>query len=412
MLLPDQVEALKWIADPHPPARLLIWMGDVRSGKTFGSSLCSLTHLSRYRNSNGIVAGKSIAAVHRNQVPPLTDLAQMAGAAVSARYDRIAVGSNQLHLFGAPDSRAAEVLQGMAAVVALCDEATTLPEDFVAQCVARCDDADARLILTGNYSHPYHWLRGWLDRVPHVLLESELRTAVDAGVISESTYEFFDSTLTGHRKKRWLGREWAAASGVVWPSCVPSDDAVSDPAFRQIEAGIDFGIESPTAALFFGDLGDGRWQSAAEYYFDPAVEGHQRTAGEHAAAILTMGERLGCTRYVIDPSAAPLRLEMRRRGMPVRDGDNKRDEGIDVVESALAEGRLLLTDEGHAGDEPGEFYGGVPNLLREASIWSWVEGKPDTPQDRDDHAPDGTRYWAMWRLRERNLTPFPKPDWL
>ena len=398
MALTDhQAKAILWATAEDSP-KLLLWQGDIRCGKTMGAALALVRHSLKYEDADFIVAGKSAGAVERSVVRALKDAAVIWGQRFERVRSRqtIKIGSNEFHVFGAPNASSQDTVQGMTAAGAIIDEAALIDRGFVEQVMARCSMEDSKIILTFNPAHPSHWLftdfiNGGLDCA---FYKSTLLAAVQAGNIPQETYDFYLSQpMSAHRRKRWLEGEWAAAAGLCLPSLEPSPDAVTSPSFRRVEAGVDWGTSNPTAAVFFGQLYDGRWQTCGEYYWS---EGN-RTASEHADAILRAGEVLGASRYIIDPSAASLRLELLRRKAQVVNGNNDVIEGIDTLEDAVSGGRLLVTDD-------------VPSLLSEASRYSWKEWDgPDQPVKKDDHACDAARYFAMSRLRKVNLTPVPKP---
>ena len=395
LLSVTQLEALEFLVNEGP--RVMCWGGDIRSGKSDGAALALLTHAARYEDSDFIIAGKTAGAVTRNLVPKLRTWGKLSGAHVGKKQNPLNIDGNRFNLFGAPNRIAQDAVQGLTARGALIDEGTLIDHAFVDQCIARCDDDDAIIIITFNYENPYHWLKKeWLDQpdeFEHVFQHSTFRQAIEAGFQTEERLRFYERTLTGHRRKRWLEGQWASAEGIIWPSCIADEEFKFAGKFRRVEAGVDWGESAPTTAGFYGEWKQGHWVTLEEYWWDG---GNSRTAKGHAQAIAAMGARLGCTRYVVDPSAKPLKDAMRAEGLRVVNGNNELIEGIDITEAAMSEGRMIVTPV-------------AEQLLREAASWAWLPDVPDTPADGNDHRCDAHRYFCMDRLQVRRLTPIQKP---
>ncbi|MFD0496818.1 terminase large subunit domain-containing protein [Streptomyces rhizosphaericus] len=151
-------------------ARINLWHGSVRSGKTIASLLAFLLAVRRAPTSGLIlIAGRSLQTIERNIVEPLQDPALFGAAADEVRHTRGATTASILgrtvHLIGASDARAEGRLRGLTASLAYVDEVTLLPEAFFVQLLARLSVPGARLLGTTNPDSPRHWLKvGYLDR--------------------------------------------------------------------------------------------------------------------------------------------------------------------------------------------------------------------------------------------------------
>lgn len=178
--------------------------------------------------------------------------------------------------------------------------------------------------------------------------------------------------------------------------------------------GMDWGFNAPGWVGFFAHLTDGHYHLAREYKFKGL------TADVVKAEIRKILKDLGARhlRYVqADPAmwqktgagkgesiAETLaRQDKDGRGLPMRKGDNDRFNGWQRVHE-------LLRDDGR----------GTPYLTADPSCKYWWRSVPALVQDgadpddvdtkSDDHAGDGTRYWAMSRpspTRIRTQPPIP-----
>ena len=120
-----------------------------------------------------------------------------------------------------------------------------------------------------------------------------------------------------------------------------------------------------------------------EYYWNSKATGRQKTNSEYARDVEEFLEPYGPRCVYIDPSAASMRLELQRKGIPVVSADNDVTEGIREMTSQMAEGNLFVLDC-------------CPNLIKEIEGYVWdskksIEGE-DAPVKRGDHAVDALRY--------------------
>ncbi|MFI6769485.1 hypothetical protein [Streptomyces sp. NPDC050355] len=112
-------------------ARINIWHGAVRSGKTIASLLAVAE-----APPSGliIVLGRSLQTIERNVFEPLRDPSLFGPVAAQVRHTRGATTATVLgrtvHLIGAADARAEGRLRGLTASLAYVDELTLLPEAF------------------------------------------------------------------------------------------------------------------------------------------------------------------------------------------------------------------------------------------------------------------------------------------
>lgn len=380
--------------DPERP-RIYLWSGSVRSGKTWGMAFgCVLAALRRGRGGKFILAGRSIGALERNFLPAIMEHAQSLG--LSFRYVRsrrtLILGDCEFHLFGGVDSRSQDAVQGLTAAGAFIDEVALLPRDFVMQCIARCSERLARIVMTCNPASPSHWVkREFFDKADDlgaVVLHSGL---ADNPSLGDDVISFYHQAFTGHYHRRMVMGEWVGATGLVFPRYLSSDAGITrkrNPS-HVFDCGIDWGAASPTAGLVI--IRDGvEWIVGDEYYWRGSDRG-ERTVAEHASAITGFRANWGqFDRTLIDPSAAALRAELSRQGVIALRGNNDRAAGIQALSTALALGRVKVDPK-------------CEELVRELETLEWDErasdrGEDETVATADDHGCDALRYWCMSRL--------------
>jgi len=237
----------------HSTARLNIWSGSVRSGKTIASLLRWLTYVAQApRGGALVVSGKTLDSVARNVFGPLQDPAITGDYARLVKYTRGAATATILgrpvEVITANDVRAEEKLRGLTCAGAYVDEATVLPETFWTQLLARLSVPGAKLFATTNPDSPNHWLRRkFLLRQGDLDLRSWHFTLDDNPGLDPAYVTALKAEYVGLWYRRMILGEWCLAEGAVFDMFDPARHVVDQvPAItRWIAAGIDYGTVAP-----------------------------------------------------------------------------------------------------------------------------------------------------------------------
>lgn len=391
----------------HATARINIWEGAVRSGKTIASLLRWLIFVAQApRGGVLVVCGKTLDTVWRNVFGPLMDPAITGPAARLIKYTRGASSAvilgRHIEIITANDARAEGRLRGLTAAGAYVDELTLLPEGFFAQLLARLSVPGAKVFCTTNPDGPAHWVRkkyllrqGELDlQTWHFRLEDN--PALDPLYVDNLKREY-----TGLWYRRFIEGAWCLAEGAVYDGFDETRHVVTDlPVItRWIAAGIDHGTVNPSAALMLGLGTDRKLYLTSEWRYDSKlahrqlsdVEQSQRLREWMQAVPIPTTDLKGVTpeRVVVDPAAASLRVQLYQDGMSTTTGDNSVLDGIRTIASLLALNALKI----HAS---------CKGLLDEIPGYSWdekaAERGEDQPIKADDHSLDAARY-AVYTTR-------------
>lgn len=392
-------------------ARLNIWQGSVRSGKTVSSLLRFLMAVAVAPTSGRIlVFGKTRESVYRNIFSVLMDPALFGPLALLTTYNQGAATATilgrEVDVLGANDAKAEPKVRGMTLVLAYGDELTTIPEEFFVQVLARLSVKGAQLFGTTNPDSRNHWLR-----VKYLLRQGELNLRTWHSTIDDNPHLDPDyvrdikTEYTGLWYKRFILGEWCLAEGAIFESW-DEDLHVVDELPRIVRwpaTGIDYGTTNPFAALALGVGEDKRLYLTDEYRWDSKKERKQLTDAEYAKALLKWhrtprpwlgGMSLDPEWWAVDPSAASFKVQLFRDGINrVMDADNDVLSGIRMVASLLATDRLRVHRR-------------CAGFIEEAPGYSWDDEKAekgeDAPVKADDHSLDGARYAiatteSLWR---------------
>lgn len=374
-------------------ARINLWHGAVRSGKTVASLLAWLLAVAEAPPSGLIiVVGRSLQTIERNVFEPLQDPALFGTIAAHVRHTRGATTATVLgrtiHLIGAADARAEGRLRGLTASLAYVDEATLLPEAFWTQLLARLSVPGARLLATTNPDSPQHWLKtGYLDRAHELDLRAWHFKLDDNPSLSEQYVAALSAEYVGLWRRRMIDGAWVVAEGAIFDMWDEQQHVVDQlPEMRRRWLGIDYGTTNATSAVLLGLGTDNRLYAEAEWRWDSRTTHRQLTDAQYSARIRTwLRERdVEPTWTFVDPSAASFIAQLWADGHPgVARANNEVIDGIRSTATALDSGLLHV-------------HRSCTGLLDEIPSYTWdpaaSERGEDRPLKRADHSIDALRY--------------------
>jgi PBSX family phage terminase large subunit len=383
-------------------ARINIWEGSTRGGKTVSSLLRWLIYIAQAPPGELAMFGRTRDTVGRNSILQMQDESLFGPVAKQVHYTLGApVGhilGRRVHVFGANDVQAEAKIRGGTFAGAYGDELTLLPQAFFTQALGRLSVPGSKMFGTTNPGPSAHWLRkdfllradepGMDLRQFHFVLDDNpsLTEAFKAGIRAEFTGMFF---------RRFVLGEWCNAEGSVY-DMFDADRHVVDvcPVIKRwLAVGIDYGTTAPFAALVLGLGIDRRLYVVAEWYWDSRARHRQLTDAEYSvklreflASVRFPGSTLhGVTpeRVVVDPSAASFVRQLHNDRMSVTQGDNSVLDGIRLMSSLVGSGRLLI-------------HSSCKMLIAQMQSYSWDETAAlkgeDKPVKVDDHSTDAARY--------------------
>ncbi|MFF0744202.1 PBSX family phage terminase large subunit [Streptomyces sp. NPDC004111] len=374
-------------------ARINLWHGSVRSGKTIASLVFFLLMVRRAPASGLIVVcGRSLQTIERNCLDVLQDPELFGEVAAEVHHTRGATTAvilgRVVHLIGASDARAEGRLRGLTACLAYCDEVTLLPAAFFRQLLARLSVAGAKLVGTTNPDGPRHWLRTeYLDRADELDLVDFHFKLSDNPSLSAEYVSALAAEFTGLWRRRMIEGEWVVAEGSIY-DCYDEQRHVVDelPAMHRYWCGVDYGTSNPFSAVLLGLGVDGHLYAVSEWRHDARKAHRQMTDAEYSRAVRGWLDELGVAPEwtFVDPSALSFSTQLWADGhQGVTRAVNDVLDGIRSTSVALSSG-LLRIHRSCAG------------LLAEFPNYVWddaaAERGEDKPVKKDDHSLDALRY--------------------
>jgi PBSX family phage terminase large subunit len=387
----------------------IICDGAVRSGKTVSEALSFvLWSMSTFDGKNFALCGKTVGGLRRNVIGPLKQMLKSTGYVIEdARNEGcLCIGAidketkkkvtNYYYIFGGKDESSQDLIQGITLAGVFFDEVALMPQSFVNQATARCSVEGAKFWFSCNPNSPFHWFKKeWINKVTERKILYLHFTMDDNPSLSEEVKNRYKALYTGVFYKRYILGLWVAADGIVYPMFDPDIHAIElKRNWTRIFVAGDFGIQNATTFGIFGYYApERRYHQIASYYHSGRDEG-QKTTKEYADDLKQfLADNLVMPEYVVlDPSAAPMIVELRkdpyfaRHGIDILPAKNRVDLGIQVVSFLLNERKFTL-DPSCIKD------------IEEFTTYAWDSDKLDKGVEEvikiDDHAMDKIRYAIM-----------------
>ena len=376
----------------------IICDGAVRSGKTLCMSISFVSWaFYRFSDMDFAICGKTVTALKRNVVTPLTGILKALGFSCSLKASQNLLTiekdgrRNRFYLFGGKDESSAALIQGITLAGLFLDEVALMPQSFVEQALARCSVTGSKFWFNCNPEHPGHWFyREWTKSAKEKNALYVHFTMEDNPSLSPSILRRYASLYTGTFYERFVLGKWVAAQGLVYPM-FREEAYVKPPPQGPAEEyfiSCDYGTVNPTSMGLWGRYGRSWWR-IDEYYYWSKRDGGQKTDEEYYAALERLAGKLPVQAVICDPSAASFMTCIRRHGrFRVLPAKNDVADGIRRVSDALKGGRLY-------------FAPGCGDILREFSLYRWdASSVKDVPVKENDHAMDDMRYFVSTALEE------------
>ena len=370
-------------------ARINIWCGSVRAGKSYSSLWSWVKFVQSAPEGNLVIVGRTQDTIKRNIVDELLNFPSISCEYYSGKREMYLEG-RLIYCIGASDDRAEGKIRGATFAGAYVDEATLIPESFFKMLLSRLSIPGARLFATTNPDTPFHWLKkDYIDRASELDLKTFHFKMEDNPSLTPEFMSELKKEYQGLWSKRLIDGEWCLAEGAIFPFFSEKYHVIEEPPgySKMSFVGVDIGFSNPTAFVLLS-YNDETYPKLwiEDEYFHQAKEGSELTAADYAESLsrFTYGKNI---KFVyVDPSATAFKADLRRvdmHGIPVIDANNDVEQGIQSVASFMAGGDLKICRK-------------CKNLIKEIQGYCWdtraSEKGHDRPIKKEDHAIDAMRY--------------------
>ena len=381
MLSPKQIKSFN-----ESKARINIWQGAVRSGKTYVSILRFLQAVSEGPIGEYAILTKTYDSFKRNILPQIMKFIGTDARHYSGKRE-IQLWGKKINIIGCDNDCSEYKIRGMTCCGAYVDEATIIPETVFKQLISRCAMGGAQIFATTNPDSPYHWFKkDYLDDNDDVL--SWAFTLEDNPQLTRAEKDYLVRQYKGIWYKRFIEGLWVMAEGCIYDFFDVTRHVIEIPPGMAQEyiVGVDYGTSNPTAFTLIGinrGLFPNIWVEEV-YFYDSKVHQRQMTDTEQAEALCTFIKDRTIRAIYIDPSAASFKLELTRHNIQnLYEAENEVIDGIRFVSKLISNGTLKICK-------------GCQHLIKEFQSYCWDQKSAilgiDKPLKTNDHILDSLRY--------------------
>ncbi len=365
--------------------RFNIWVGAVRSGKTFSSIRKFLDRLKNGVPGDAMIIGVNRGTIHRNI---LSHMYKTLGfPCPSPMSNKTTLYGRDLYFVGAPDVSAVTTIQGSTLAYAYVDEATCIPEPFWKMLESRLSVPGAQLFATCNPEGPAHWLKKeYIDRPKSHDIKVWNFCLDDNPSLDEKYKSALKSSYTGMWYKRYILGEWSLATGAIYDTYDHDNEYENPyPSPNYYIVGIDYGTTNATAAVLCA-ISPNKWPQIrveAEYYYDSVKVGRAKTDAELVRDIKDFCGHKNVSAIYVDPAAASLKIALRQEELPVIDANNDVLLGIKITGKFIAGKNIVI-------------HKSCTTLREHMQSYAWdpkaADRGEDKPIKKNDHILDALRY--------------------
>ena len=423
-----QLKILTWWTknSPYSEYDAIIADGAVRSGKTVSLAMSFVMWaMDSFNGENFALCGKTIYQCRRNVVTPLKSMLKSRGYKIhDALSENILIISitkmegskkvtsmNYFHIFGGSNEASQDLIQGITLAGVFFDEVALMPQSFVNQATARCSVDGAKFWFSCNPDQPFHWFKQeWINKAEEKKVLYLHFTMLDNPSMTERVRQRYEALYTGVFYKRFILGLWVLADGVVYPMFDADTHCIDieRPWTRVFIAG-DFGIQNPTTFGLYGYYAPEKRYHLIDRYYHNGRQGFlqksknapkqngvgQLTTKEYCQHLVDWCKEMNYKPdYIaLDPSAAPLIVELRkedyfaRRGIRIVPAKNAVMIGIQFLSYLLNMKKFTLYKDAIYDKE-------------EFAAYVWNDKRLETGGDEEviklnDHCMDSNRYAVM-----------------
>ncbi len=376
LLSPKQIYSLK-----NSNARLNIWEGPVRSGKSYAIYWRWIDFIQNGPPGPLIITGRTEPTIKRNVIRPLYDLIGD-DLKYKSGNGEINLWGRTIDVVGANDERAEAKIRGSEFVGALMDEVTIIPENFVKMLFSRLSLPGSQFFGSTNPDSPFHWLKtDYIDKEDSMNVKVFSFKMEDNPSLSEQFKNDLKKEYSGLWYQRYIDGKWVLAEGAIYDFFTEDIHTIAYPpgVASGYIVGIDYGTNNPTVFSLIGynySLYPNIWLEK-EYYYDSKAKNRQKSDSEYGKDLTDFIAGYNVKAIYVDPSALSFKVELRKIGV-----DNVLDAVNDVLPGIRFQGQLI-------SNGTYKMCKCCANAIKEYSTYLWDERASkrgvDQPLKQNDH---------------------------
>lgn len=406
-----QRQVLNWWTKTSPVKDKdgIIADGAIRSGKTVSMALSFVMWaMESFDGQNFAMCGKTVGSFRRNVWFVLKLMLFCRGYKFvdhkTDNYIEITRNGklNYFYIFGGKDEASQDLIQGITLAGIFFDEVALMPESFVNQGTGRCSVDGSKYWFNCNPDGPLHWFKAnWIDKSKEKNIIYLHFTMDDNLSLSEKIKQRYRSMYIGVFFKRYILGLWVMATGAIFDMWNEENEIKEEDLPQDLEyiarryISIDYGTTNPMVFLDIYDDGDTIW-IPREYYYDSKEKQAQKTDKQYADDLVDFIKDGPTPTYIIlDPSAASFKVELRARGIRVKDADNEVMDGIRMTSTMIGQKKIKAVK-----DKCKRAIGDIISYIWDMKA---AERGEEKPMKVADHGADALRYFVKTVIRPRRL---------
>lgn len=400
-----------WKSISTSDARINLWEGAVRSGKTIASIIRWLEYVKTAPPGELVMIGKTERTLKRNILDVIESMIGTKNFKYKVGAGEIWLAGRRIYVVGANDERAEGKIRGGTYAGAYGDELTLWPESFWTMLLSRLSVKGAKAFGTTNPDSPYHFLKTDFIDKEGLNLKTFHFDITDNPALDPEYVKALMNEYTGLWYKRFILGLWVLAEGAIYDMWDEDKHVRPSPGFLTNRiAAVDYGTTNPCTFGMYAwnepsiyDRNKKKViQLETEYWWDSKAKGRQKTDAQYADDFVAWCSGIVPEVVYVDPSAASFILELRKRGYFVEKANNDVIDGIQFISNLLNTGCYFVDPSCKA-------------TIKEFGAYVWdakAEKKGlDQPLKTNDHTRDRDRY-ALYSHFGQDCCWVDTPGWL
>lgn len=363
--------------------------GATRSGKTYLDFKYIIPMRIRERAGKdglSVILGVTKSTIERNVLEPMRNIYGNALVGTINNENKVMLFGECCYALGAEKVSQVSKIRGSSIKYCYGDEVADWSQEVFELLKSRLDKEYSCFDGTFNPKYPGHWLKEFLDSDADIF--SQTYTIDDNPFLPEKFVTDLKNEYSGTVfYDRYILGLWSAADGLVYPMFNRNEHLFDELSWQAKQRGkwyisVDYGTVNPTAAgLWCVYMGVA--YMVQEYYYDSRKTNYQRTDEEHYNSIEALAGDHKIERIIIDPSAASLKTEIRRRGkFSFWNGDNEVIDGVRFTGTLIKMGKVKINSC-------------CKKTISEFESYRWdTDAIEDAVTKEFDHSMDQMRYFC------------------
>ena len=379
-----QQEVLESFIFDNP--KILICSGAKRAGKTYILTQVFINHVATFRNRgvSFIIGGTTQASIRRNI---LNDLEAIIGKEIRLTKDNhFKLYGNKIYCFDGANADSYKKVRGFTSYGAFLNEATTLHDTFVKECISRCSGEGARIYMDTNPENPTHTVKvDYIDKDGQKLSDGQLNIKAFNFTLYDNTFlnkEYVESIEASTPSGMFFDRDilgiWVASEGVVYKDFNKDihyikEADIKDIQFKKYFVGVDFGWEHHGSMVVDGLGVDDKYYLLKEYAYQ------HKDIDYWVNIAKDIVKEYGNINFYCDHARPDYISKLKVNGIRAINARKEVLEGISTIATLFKTNKLLILEDN------------VDIFKKEIYNYVWKNGK-DEPVKTSDDVLDSLRY--------------------